>query len=135
MPGSPLLLATYGTLMRGVGGLDRLGVANRISFVDPCRFGGLLYELGCFPGAVPGAGTVHGELLRLHDPEVWTVLDQYEGYDADGEDDSLFVRRRVSLRVPADQAAWIYWFNGDPAGRPRVPSGDWTTYVEDRPRS
>jgi gamma-glutamylcyclotransferase (GGCT)/AIG2-like uncharacterized protein YtfP len=126
--GSPLLLATYGTLMRSFGGCERLGVADQVSFVRMCRFAGVLYDLGRFPGAVPGDATVHGELLRLHDPQVWAVLDQYEGYDADHEEASLFVRRRVDLQEPSDRTAWVYWFNGDPTGRSRVPSGDWAAY-------
>lgn len=132
--GSSPLLATYGTLMRSFGGCERLGVADRVSFVQTCRFVGVLYDLGRFPGAVPGEGTVHGELLRLHDPQVWAVLDRYEGYDPDREEDSLFVRRRVDLQEPSDQTAWVYWFNGDPTGQPRVPSGDWAAYVQDDER-
>lgn len=124
------LLATYGTLMRPFGGCERLGVADRVSFAATCRFDGVLYDLGRFPGAVPGDGTVHGELLRLHDPQVWAGLDPYEGYDADREEDSLFVRRRVSLQEPSDRTAWVYWFNDDPTGRPRVPSGDWAAYTQ-----
>lgn len=131
MPDSSPLLATYGTLLRAFDGIERLDVADRVSFVRTCRFPGILYDLGRFPGAVPGERTVHGELLRLHDPDVWTVLDRYEGYDADHEEASLFVRRRVSLQVPPDQTAWVYWFNSNPAGRPRVASGDWAAYVRD----
>lgn len=130
MSRSSLLLVTYGTLMRDFGGLDRLGIADRVSFVETCRFAGLLYDLGRFPGAVPGHGTVHGELLRLRDPQVWARLDRYEGYDADREDDSLFVRRRIDLISPPDWTAWVYWFSGDPTGRPQVESGDWAAHVE-----
>lgn len=127
---APLVLATYGTLMRIFGGCERLGVADRVSFEGACRFVGVLYDLGRFPGAVPGDDTVHGELLRLHDPQVWSVLDRYEGYDAERENDSLFVRRQVTLQRPAGQTAWVYWYNGDPEGHPRVPSGDWASYVK-----
>lgn len=131
VPRSAPLLATYGTLMQAFGGLGRLGVADRVSVVRACRFAGLLYDLGRFPGAVPGDGTVHGELLRLHDPRVWTVLDAYEGYEAEREEDALFVRRRVVLQVPSHRTAWVYWFNGDLAGCPRISSGDWAAHVED----
>lgn len=128
MSGSPLLLATYGTLMRASGGMGRLGIAGQVSFERRCQFAGVLYDLDQFPGAVPGEKEVHGELFRLHDPQVWTVLDAYEGYEADREEASLFVRRQVVLQEPADCTAWVYWFNGDPTGHPRVPSGDWAAY-------
>jgi len=131
MPASPRMLATYGTLMRAFDGIERLGVADQLSFVETCRFKGTLYDLGRFPGAVPGDGTVHGDLFRLHDSRVWAVLDRYEGYDPDREEGSLFVRRRVDLQRPSDQTAWVYWYNGDPDGRPRVSSGQWKNYVRD----
>jgi gamma-glutamylcyclotransferase (GGCT)/AIG2-like uncharacterized protein YtfP len=130
MSGSSPFLATYGTLMRAFDGIERLGIDDRVSVVGTCRFEGVLYDLERFPGAVPGEGTVHGELFRLHDSQVWTVLDRYEGYDADREEASLFVRRRIDLGAPAGKTAWVYWFNGDPGGRPRVASGDWAAYVE-----
>lgn len=127
MTASAPLLATYGTLRRAAGP-NPLDVADRLSFVAACQFAGVLYDLGRFPGAVPGDGVVHGDLFRLRDPQVWAVLDRYEGYDSNREDTSLFVRRRVSLIEPADRTAWVYWYNDDPTGCPRIPSGDWIAY-------
>lgn len=124
------LLATYGTLMHSFERHEDLGIAHRLTFVTQCSWQGDLYDLGSFPGAVPGEGTVHGELFRLTDPQVWTVLDRYEEYESDREAASLFVRRRVSLLEPNDETAWIYWYNGDPEGHDRVPSGDWASYVK-----
>lgn len=128
MSDSTLMLATYGTLMRRFGGLERLAITDRVSFVRTCQFAGVLYDLGRFPGAIPGDEEVHGELFRLHDAELWSVLDAYEGYEAGREESSLFVRRQIALHDPADCTAWVYWFNGDPTGHPRVPSGDWAAY-------
>jgi gamma-glutamylcyclotransferase (GGCT)/AIG2-like uncharacterized protein YtfP len=124
------VLATYGTLMRGFGMIERLGIQHQLTFVEPCRWQGLLYDLGAYPGAVPGDGLVHGEMFRLSSSAVWSVLDHYEGYDPDREAASRFVRRRVSLDHP-DRAAWVYWFNGETTGHPQVPSGDWAAYVGD----
>lgn len=116
--------------MRSFGRHDGLGVADRLTFVNSCCWRGRLYDLGRFPGAVPGEGTVHGDLFRLSDPAVWSVLDRYEGYEPDREEASLFVRRQVDLQAPADWTAWVYWYNGDPMDHPRVPSGDWAAYVQ-----
>ena len=91
--------------MRTFDGAEHLGAADQISFVGTCQFASILYDLECFPGAVPEEGTAYGDLLRFHDPQVWVVLGRHEGYDGDREEDSLFVRRRVSLREPADQTA------------------------------
>ena len=127
-----ILLATYGTLMRGFDAQDRLGVRDRLSFVGGCRWDGDLYDLGAFPGAVRGDGCVHGELFRLSSPAVWAVLDDYEGYDPEREAASPFVRRRVRLRRPPGRTAWVYWFNGTPEEAQRIPSGDWARHVRDR---
>lgn len=122
---SPPYLATYGTLMRVFGQHEALGVGDRITFVTECRFDGQLYDLGRFPGAVRGEGTVHGELFRLDSPDVLERLDRYEGYDPAQEHASPFVRRRTTLRVPGGATAWVYWYDGNVRNAPRVPSGDW----------
>ena len=126
------LLATYGTLLRSFGRHEALGVADALSFVDPCRFEGVLYDLDQFPGAVPGEGVVSAELFRLRSTEVWTALDRYEGYIPEAEDRSLFVRRRTSLHTPSGTTAWVYWYTGPTEGRPRVAEGDWRAYVQAR---
>lgn len=126
------VLATYGTLMREYDSQATLGVQERLTFVERCRWDGRLYDLGRFPGAVPGEGTVHGELFRVETPSVWPILDRYEGYDPDDEAGSLFVRRRVPLQRPDGQVAWVYWYNGERGDAPRVPSGDWAAYGSDR---
>lgn len=116
--------------MRPFGRQEELGVGAQLSFVSICRLSGLLYDLGKFPGAVPGEGTVHGELFRLRSSHALEVLDHYEGYHPDREEASLFVRRRVALQHPPGQTAWVYWFNGDPTDHPQVPSGHWITYLQ-----
>lgn len=124
------LLAAYGTLMRPFGRHEELGLADHLSFVSSCRLSGDLYDLGRFPGAVPGDGVVHGELFRLNSPRAWETMDRYEGYRPDREEASLFVRRRVELRHPPHRSAWVYWYNGAPTEHPRVPSGCWISYVQ-----
>jgi gamma-glutamylcyclotransferase (GGCT)/AIG2-like uncharacterized protein YtfP len=123
------LLATYGTLLRVFGRHTQLGVADRLTFVTRCRWSGRLYDLGPYPGAVPGDETIHGELFRLRDSTAWSLLDRYEGFDPDHEEASLFVRRSVSLTVPADRIAQVYWYNGPLSGHKQVSSGDWAAYV------
>lgn len=130
MASSDALLATYGTLMRAFGRQEALGIEEELTFVSTCRVRGQLYDLGSFPGAVPRPGIVHGELFRLRTSSVWSVLDRYEGYDADDEESSLFVRRRVSLDGFTGETVWIYWYNRVTEGHSRVPSGNWAAYVE-----
>jgi gamma-glutamylcyclotransferase (GGCT)/AIG2-like uncharacterized protein YtfP len=124
-----MVLAVYGTLMRAFDRREALGVAGALTYRSRCRFAGRLYDLGRFPGAVPGRDTVRGELFRIEDPDVLRCLDRYEGYDPDREGASLFVRRTVSLEAPED-TAWVYWYNGDVEDAPRVPAGDWAAYAD-----
>ncbi len=123
----PFLVA-YGTLMRPFGQLESLGLRSSLAFRSECQFRGELYDLGAFPGAVPGASLLHGELFRLEAPDALSVLDNYEGYMPDREEDSLFVRRKVSLLRPTTTRAWVYWYNGDPSDYPKVSSGNWAAY-------
>jgi gamma-glutamylcyclotransferase (GGCT)/AIG2-like uncharacterized protein YtfP len=115
--------------MRSFGSQAELGVREQLEFLERCQWQGRLFDLGPFPGAVPEEGTVHGELFRLDSSAVWTVLDQYEGYDSERPEASPFVRRRVSLDTPS-VTAWVYWYNGELVGQPRVPSGDWQAYLK-----
>lgn len=121
--------------MRPFGQQERLGVQNRLTFLAECRWEGVLYDLGEYPGAVPGTGTVHGELFRLRDPRVLELLDRYEGFDPNCEAESLFVRRPVHLRDPTDCTAWMYVYNRPITDHQRVPSGDWASYVRTEKQS
>lgn len=130
---SPSFLATYGTLMRAFDQHRSLGVDEDLVFVGECRWTGHLYDLGAVPGAVPNEeGILHGELFRVKRDRAWRVIDRYEGYDAAREEASPYVRRRVSLEAPSTRTAWVYWYNGDVDGAPRVPSGDWAAHVQSR---
>lgn len=120
-------LVTYGTLMRAFGMHEKLGVADQLSFIAPCRFDGRLYDLGAYPGAVPGESTVQGELFRLEDPDVLDLLDQYEGYHPGQGAHCPFIRRRVTVG-PMEEEAWVYWYTGAVDERPEVTSGSWVEY-------
>jgi gamma-glutamylcyclotransferase (GGCT)/AIG2-like uncharacterized protein YtfP len=80
----------------------------------------LLYDLGAYPGARPGPGTVVGDLLCVH-PEALAVTDRIEGHPR------FFVRRRAVVRTGAGAGeAWVYWApEAMCAERPRIPGGDW----------
>jgi gamma-glutamylcyclotransferase (GGCT)/AIG2-like uncharacterized protein YtfP len=62
------------------------------------------------------------------------ALDEAEGYRADDEPSSLFLRRRVAVLIGdgSNREAWVYVYNG-PAGQgSRIDSGDWRVHVETR---
>ncbi len=114
---------------------------------------GILLDLGSYPGAIPSAApgaspgsspgsspaasssaapasrdVVHGELYELdpaHESRTLLALDDYEGYDPEDPVRSLFVRIAYPIQhAGTTSAAWVYFFNGDPATGHEIASGD-----------
>jgi gamma-glutamylcyclotransferase (GGCT)/AIG2-like uncharacterized protein YtfP len=107
----------------------RLNLPIALTYVGKCKLEGKLFDLGRYPGFVPGAGRAEGEVYRIRDDALLARLDAFEGYVARRPERSRFVRKVVgvprarggTVRVPA----WIYVFNGATAGRPEVRGGTW----------
>ncbi len=121
-------LALYGSLMRGLGGMESAGVRSGIRYVGPCIIEGILFDLGSYPGVLPGVGRVRGELYHVDDVWIWDRLDAFEGFDSEDEKGSLFLRRRVRLLEPGQEAS-IYFYNRDVAGRVAIGTGDWRAHL------
>jgi gamma-glutamylcyclotransferase (GGCT)/AIG2-like uncharacterized protein YtfP len=112
----------YGTLLSGKSRHEHLMEFDPEGKVAAGATADLL-DLGAYPGLIPGAGRVQGELYAFEDVEaVLGSLDQIEGYRA-GES-SLY--RRVVLQVESGasaQWAWTYAYARE--GGVPIPSGDW----------
>lgn len=80
----------------------------------------VLYDLGAYPGARPGADTVVGDLLRVQPPAL-VITDRIEGHPR------FFVRRRAVIHgADGPVKAWVYWApEAISTDRPRIPNGDW----------
>jgi|YelNatPaOPRAMG01_1025707.scaffolds.fasta_scaffold25774_5 gamma-glutamylcyclotransferase (GGCT)/AIG2-like uncharacterized protein YtfP len=125
-------LFVYGTLCQGFGShglLQRL----RARFIAPGYVFGRLYDLGEYPGALESAGNlyrVHGEVYLLPNAaEAFTVLDQYEGFNAANPTACLFERREttVMLATGGQMQAWIYWLHRFRSPARLVPSGKYAS--------
>ena len=123
------LVVFYGSLRKAHGALDRLGLRGRVEDLGPCRLRGRLYDLGRFPGLMPGDGEVTGELVRIKDDAALARFDAFEGFDAKAPRLSDYLRRRVALVEPPGVRAWVYVYNKPLTGRREVPGGDWTAHV------
>jgi gamma-glutamylcyclotransferase (GGCT)/AIG2-like uncharacterized protein YtfP len=113
----PEYLFVYGTLRRGSNNKFALMLADRAQLVGPARVPGLLYDFGQYPGAVKGEQGdhwIHGEVHWAADPELLTLLDDYEGPEFE----------RAIVSVTGVQECWIYWYVGPETGR-LIASGDW----------
>jgi gamma-glutamylcyclotransferase (GGCT)/AIG2-like uncharacterized protein YtfP len=126
MPSKPstFLLFVYGTLKRG-GCRHGPLACQRFRGETRTRPRYALYDLGAYPGltASGDAGqSVHGEVYVVED-SLLSWLDTVEG--APG----WFKRTLIDVEgysVPV----WAYFYQGDPAGKPRIDSGRWDN---DRP--
>ena len=120
-------VAFYGSLLRSFGEQRRLCIESRLRYLGPCALSGRLYDLGRYPGLIPGEGRVRGELYEPLDAELIGFLDQFEGFDAEQSERSQYLRRRTDLIEPEGQA-WVYVYNRPIEHRPWVRSGCWETY-------
>lgn len=117
------LLVVYGSL-RSVAVRARLGLAGRMRRLGPCTLRGRLYDLGDYPGFVPGEGLVHGDLFELFDRQTLAILDAYEDLVSGSPRASLYRRERMRLATPPVEA-WVYVYNRPVAGRRWVLSRIW----------
>ena len=121
------LLAVYGSLMTSEGMLERLGVEAMVKSLGLVTLPGQLFDLGDFPGLVPGDGSVPGELFQILDPSVIPVLDDYEACQPDSPGTSVFLRKRLRLIEPSVEA-WVYLYNRPVADRPKISGLSWPEY-------
>jgi gamma-glutamylcyclotransferase (GGCT)/AIG2-like uncharacterized protein YtfP len=121
-----VLLAFYGTLMRGFDAQKRLGVEAALRYEGLCRIPGELWDLGPYPGLTEGKGEAAGELFSVIEESVIAILDAFEGKE--------YIRRKVRLVEP-EVEAWVYVFRGPLDGCERVASGCWRTHALNRGES
>lgn len=125
-------IALYGSLMRGLGAMDRLGLGDQLRFVGPCVLEGALFDLGRYPGLRHGDGRVVAELYALLSPGVLDALDAFEDYQPARPRDSLYLRERIRLVEPAETEVWVYVYNSVPDASCRIPDGDWRAQLARR---
>ena len=115
------LLFVYGTLMRGFT-LHRV-LEGRAEYLGAGTVKARLLDLGSYPAAVGDAqDMVVGEVYRVSEPWIWTVLDSAEG--------PQYHRKEATVRVAdgREVQAFIYWYVGPlDAGVP-IPGGDYRAH-------
>jgi len=78
-----------------------------------------LYNLGRYPGAVHGDGSIVGDLCEIENPALLIRLDEVEGIHVLPP---LYTRERVTV---AGKSAWIYIYDRPVGDASRIRSGDW----------
>lgn len=122
-------LFVYGTLMRGFPLHTHLNAGVGSRYLGPGKITGRLFDLGEYPGALPGSGaeTVCGEIYELLNPD---LLDQIDGVEGAPPHGHLFHRRRVRVIRPDGEEieAWCYFYNDSFAGGDPISSGDYRQF-------
>lgn len=126
----------YGTLRQG----ERADLRKQshnfdVVFVGNAAINGKLYHLGAFPGLKPlspmltangfkdNFPAVVGEVFRIRDVAIVSILDAYEGYDADHPSQGLYDRSQFEAND--GRLVWAYTYNGPVINDQLISSGDW----------
>jgi len=135
MSAATSLLFVYGTLLtraRGALGADMRARLRQASVsLGEATTAGRLVDLGTFPAMIEAAAPsdiVHGEVLRLHDPEsVFVWLDPYEGITPGHRRHGEYERLTAAVKLATGEAltAWLYLYRADVSHAPAIPSGRW----------
>jgi gamma-glutamylcyclotransferase (GGCT)/AIG2-like uncharacterized protein YtfP len=122
----PNLLFVYGTLRPSLAGGAGQLVASLVQ-AGAATMRGLLYDLGSYPGMVAGDGLVHGEVLRLSDPDQLAALDAYE--ECHGPN-PLYRRELTIVRREngEETVAWAYFYAGSVTEAKRIAGGDYLAH-------
>jgi gamma-glutamylcyclotransferase (GGCT)/AIG2-like uncharacterized protein YtfP len=129
-------LFVYGTLMSTSSALDmgrqeRARLHALATSLGCATVNGRLYDLGAYPALVLAGGSrtlVHGELLRIGDPEaVFPWLDVYEGIDPRRPADSDYERVATTAMLAAGDRVetWVYVYRRDASGGRLIADGRW----------
>ena len=121
------LLFIYGTLLPG---LRLAHEMQQAECLGPGRVAGRLVDVGRYPGLLPGAGEVHGEIYRLNE-SLLKRLDHVESMVPTDRAASQYWREQVLvLSGPCvGQSVWTYVYNRSIQGLTPISSGDYRQYI------
>jgi pyruvate carboxylase len=120
----------YGTLRRDCGNdLHRL-IARNSDYVGMANYQGQMFQVAEYPGIIPStnpADKVVGELYLLSNTvKLLNVLDEYEEYETDRPEKSLFIREQVEVTLKGKKIkSYAYIYNRPTDPKTRIVSGDY----------
>ncbi len=122
----------YGSLKQGQPLYFLEGIKDLRVEVLPARMrGGLLYNLGLFPGMIlkTNAGVVMGEVQRFRQIEtVLGILDEVEEYYGQGDPNNLYRRVEHEAELLNEESfitCWVYEYVGPMDEAEFIESGVW----------
>ena len=137
MTPSEFQLFVYGSLRSGFRSPAYEYITRYFTFLCDPTVKAKLRDMGEYAAGQPFEGEKYiiGELYRITTPSEfsWAMaqLDDYEGLNVEPGETQLFRRELVEVfcNDGSKTTAWIYWYNGDTAGRPDIESGDLMQYL------
>ncbi|MFC0184055.1 gamma-glutamylcyclotransferase [Pseudarcicella hirudinis] len=119
----------YGTLRKDYGNELHKLIARNSEFIGMADFQGEMFNIGEYPGIVSsenGGSVVKGELYKLSNSvRLIRILDEYEEYYPENEDESIFLRKTINVKIDGkSQEAYGYLYNRPTEGLTRITSGD-----------
>lgn len=97
-----------------------------------------LFDLGEYPGAKPTtikSKEVFGKIYEVdpkHFNSVLITLDDYEEYNPNKKQDSLYIRK-ITPVISEDGSlslAWVYWYNKPIDRKNEIVTGDYKKYLK-----
>ncbi len=130
-------LFVYGTLQQDLDNEMSKFLSQYSEVVSKGFILGKLYKISWFPGAISSDVTsehVYGTVYKLkHISETFKVLDDYEGFDVEQPNESLFKRKITTVFLENGNSidAWVYLYNGSVTDVTHIISGDFLTFSDD----
>ncbi|MFT7120458.1 MAG: gamma-glutamylcyclotransferase (GGCT)/AIG2-like uncharacterized protein YtfP [Neolewinella sp.] len=125
-------LFVYGTLLTGIPSSMSRFLLRRARLVGKATIPGKLYDLGMYPGYIPGdAGTVKGELFLLNETQAvqtMEMLNAYESVTGAPEDEYKKVTVKAKVGDGGSFEAMTYEFTKSVEGKMVIPLGDYGAY-------
>lgn len=133
-------LFVYSSLMKGFKSREYDYISQYFCFVSNGKVKGIFSDLGHIPVATPSseAHFIKGELYQIKNTEDFSFaigqLDDYEGVRPEADEIQLYKRELTTVYKEDESAvnAWIYWYQGDVAGKPVITSGDVMEYIRSK---
>jgi gamma-glutamylcyclotransferase (GGCT)/AIG2-like uncharacterized protein YtfP len=128
-------LFVYGSLRSGFHHSVYAYISRYFIFDGMGTVQGKLYDMGEYPGAIPGTDNyfITGELYHIAQEEEFDQameqLDDYEGLLVEPREIPLFRREPVNVLFKNTTViAWMYWYNRAITSEHRIESGDFVAY-------
>lgn len=121
-------LFVYGTLMKKCKRNEWSNFLQKNArYIGEARIKGDLYKVDFYPGLVKSESVVHGEVYEIKDRSyVFHYLDQYEDFNAENPEHSLYLRERSEVVLEKSgekKEAWVYYYNRPIGHLKKYPKG------------